>query len=264
MTQGNAPAVAKDDTLVSVIMPCLNAQATLEQAISSVLQQDHQNLELLVIDDGSVDGSQAIALSFQETDSRVVVLESGRAGGVSGARNRGLAVARGRFVTFLDADDYLLEGSLRRRIELCLKEEVDLVYGPYQRLMPSGIFKLVKVPSSISRKDMLKKNYIGNLTGLYDARALGVTFQRPIRHEDYVMWCEILEKTGCAHAVQGDPLAVYRVSGSSLSGNKMKAAFWHWRVLRISFDLNLIKALYYQFFFIYLSVVERLRERFER
>jgi glycosyltransferase involved in cell wall biosynthesis len=261
---GSAPVVAKSDILVSVIMPCLNAQATLEQAISSVLQQDHQNLELLVIDDGSVDGSQAIALGFQETDSRVVVLESGRAGGVSGARNRGLEAARGRFVTFLDADDYLLQGSLRRRIQLCLKEEVYLVYGPYERKLPSGLLKSVQVPARVSRKDMLKKNYIGNLTGLYDARALGVTFQKPIPHEDYAMWCELLEKTEFAYAVSGGPLAVYRVSGGSLSGNKLRAARWHWGVLRAGLKLPFSKALYYQGWYIFLAILERLRERLFR
>ena len=96
------------DPMVSVLMPCLNAADTLVEAIASVQAQDRDDWELIIADDGSQDESPHIARRLAQADPRLTVLpapEGSAASGAAAARNRALAVAQGRYIAFLDADD---------------------------------------------------------------------------------------------------------------------------------------------------------------
>jgi glycosyltransferase involved in cell wall biosynthesis len=92
--------------LVTVVIPCFNYARYLPAAIASVRRQNYENVEILVVDDGSTDDSVEVALTFEVPVIRRVN------GGVGAARNTGLAAARGEFVVFLDADDELLPGAI--------------------------------------------------------------------------------------------------------------------------------------------------------
>lgn len=104
--------------LISIILPAHNAGPFLGECIASVLQQSWVNWELIVVDNGSQDDTAAIAASF--TDPRIKVLAE-PVGGVSVARNRGLASMQGEFFCFLDADDRLPKDALRLRYDLFLR-----------------------------------------------------------------------------------------------------------------------------------------------
>lgn len=117
--------------LVSVIIPCLNAAPYLERAIGSALRQTYQPVEVIVVDDGSTDGSAEIAASFGETAR---VFRSSGSGACS-ARNDGLEASRGEFIQFLDADDMLVADAVTRRVEH-MTEEVAAVFG--DRLLIDG------------------------------------------------------------------------------------------------------------------------------
>lgn len=94
------------NTTVSVIIPVYNREQYIEECVASVFQQTHQDFELLLIDDGSTDGSAALCRKLQDTDNRVIFLESAH-GGVSAARNIGLDRAQGEYIFFLDSDDII-------------------------------------------------------------------------------------------------------------------------------------------------------------
>lgn len=89
---------------ISIIIPVYNAEKFLPECLDSVLRQDYPSFELLLIDDGSTDGSGEIADRYAEKDSRIVVVHQPNTG-VSAARNRGVAEARGEYIAFVDADD---------------------------------------------------------------------------------------------------------------------------------------------------------------
>lgn len=94
------------DPRVSIIMPFLNAEAHFAEAIESVIAQSFREWELVLVDDGSNDASPAVARAFAARDPRIVVIPPDPARrGAAAARNRGIAVARGTFIAFLDADD---------------------------------------------------------------------------------------------------------------------------------------------------------------
>jgi len=111
-------------------MPAYNARPYIGEAIRSVLDQDYSNIELIVVDDGSVDGSAEYAESF---DSRVRVIRQANAG-VAAARNKGLDEAKGELIAFLDADDVWLPGKISAQVAYLRQHpETAVVYGIFLR-----------------------------------------------------------------------------------------------------------------------------------
>ncbi|WP_299092029.1 glycosyltransferase [uncultured Bacteroides sp.] len=92
--------------LISIIIPVYNVNGYLEKCLHSVCEQTYKNLEIIVVDDGSTDGSGEICDLFAETDSRIKVIHQVN-GGQSSARNKGLAIARGEYIGFVDSDDWI-------------------------------------------------------------------------------------------------------------------------------------------------------------
>lgn len=117
-----------NDSIVSVIIPCFNSQAFLRAAIDSALSQSYALTDIIVIDDGSTDSSLDIIRSFGSH----IRWESGPNRGAPIARNRGLELARGKFIKFLDADDVLLPDCLARQVAQAARlpsEQKAIVYG---------------------------------------------------------------------------------------------------------------------------------------
>lgn len=101
--------------LVSIIVPIYNSESTLAQCIESILEQTYKRIELILVDDGSLDKSETICRRYEVNDKRVHYYKKEN-GGVSSARNFGLSVACGDYVSFVDSDDWLEKGSLSQII----------------------------------------------------------------------------------------------------------------------------------------------------
>ena len=113
------------DSLVSIIIPVYNVQDFLEQCLSSIVNQTYTKLEILIINDGSTDNSSLICQHYASQDSRIVFVSKGNEG-VSIARNMGLALSTGEFVTFIDADDFIEPNYIETLIS-DMTNEIDLV-----------------------------------------------------------------------------------------------------------------------------------------
>jgi FkbM family methyltransferase len=113
---------------VSIIMPSFNASGTIAKALASIQFQSFTDWELVVVDDGSSDGTREVVTRLASADSRIRLVQS-KSKGASDARNTGLDAARGEFITFLDADDFMYPGALERRVEALKKNpEWNLVH----------------------------------------------------------------------------------------------------------------------------------------
>ncbi len=129
--------------LISVIIPAYNAGPWIEEAVHSVLVQTHAHLEVIVVNDGSTDDTLARLLAIP--DPRLRVVDQANAG-VSAARNMGLAIAVGDFITFMDGDDAMLPTNLEMKLRGLLDHGVDWVYGDLaicdDRLKPTGTLQI--------------------------------------------------------------------------------------------------------------------------
>ncbi len=130
------PAPRSDVPRLTVLMPSWNAAATIEAAIASVLEERTVPLECLVVDDGSTDGTPDLVEAIAEADPRVVLLPLPANQGVSNARNAGLAIARGEWLAFLDADDRLLPGGVAALMRPTADPSIRVVIG--QRIWSDG------------------------------------------------------------------------------------------------------------------------------
>lgn len=120
--------------LVSIIIPCYNAEEIVGEAINSALAQTYPNVEVIVIDDGSTDGSRGVIRSFGDR----IRWESGANRGGAAARNRGLEMARGEIIQFLDADDLLVTKKLARMVPALAHGSDCLVYSDWERISKDG------------------------------------------------------------------------------------------------------------------------------
>lgn len=111
--------------MFSIIVPVFNAEAYIEQCIQSVMSQSYQDVELIIVNDGSTDGSLQKCLAWKD-DARIKIISTENCG-VSHARNLGLQIASGKWVMFLDSDDYLMENSLENLMALTAPDVQEIV-----------------------------------------------------------------------------------------------------------------------------------------
>ena len=97
----------KNEAIVSIIIPVYNAKKYLANTLDSVIKQTYKNLEIILVNDGSTDNSKDICESYAKIDKRIKVINKEN-GGVSSARNYGLALAKGEYISFIDSDDFLV------------------------------------------------------------------------------------------------------------------------------------------------------------
>lgn len=213
---------------VSVIMPAYNARAYIEEAINSVLSQNYDNIELIVVDDGSTDGTPEAADQFGD---RVKLFQQKNAGPAA-ARNRGMAAATGDFIAFLDADDVWLQGKLSMQVNFLLDHpEVGVVFGGFSlwRSEADGSFfapptldiqhsplKLLPRHSGWLYKDILLDSVICIITAMIRRSVIETigSFDESLpTGEDYDFW---LRASRAFQAVElNRTVAWYRIHGTS-------------------------------------------------
>lgn len=111
--------------LISLIIPCYNAQQTLEKCLNSIIQQSYVNIEIIIVDDGSLDETSKIYEKFQSEDSRIIIIKQINSG-VSKARNKGIEAATGQFICFVDSDDWVEVNYCAELYHLLIEHQADI------------------------------------------------------------------------------------------------------------------------------------------
>lgn len=223
----------KELTLVSVIMPAYNAEAYIEEAIRSVMAQTFTHWELIVIDDGSHDGTCAIVKRLMAEDSRIRLEQNPANMGVARTRNHGLDLCRGDYVALLDCDDIWLPTKLEAQLQLAAESGADVLYCSYGIVDENGVPRSHDfiVPTTITYRETLSCSVISCSTAMLSRRvADAYRFRTDYYHEDLVLWLELL-RDGYAAAGVTQVLAHYRVLPHSRASNKLKSAARRWVVI---------------------------------
>lgn len=232
--------------MISVITPVHNSIPYLKECVNSVFAQTNPDFEMILVDDGSTDGSAELIRKLSGEDHRIQTVFLEESVGPARARNEGLRRATGRFIAFLDSDDMWAADKLEKQISYMRENGHALSYTAYSRIREDGSFSgTVHVPRCVDYHGLLHSNVIGMLTAIYDREKLGLRFLPDmLKRQDYALWLSILREGHTAYGLN-EPLALYRVRGSSVSRNKFLAARYQWRVYRELEQLPLLKSCWY-------------------
>lgn len=229
-------------------MPAYNAEETIRESIDSVIAQEYDSWELLVVDDGSTDNTKHIIESYQS--SVITLLSNQYVKGAAGARRTAIESANGRYVAFLDSDDIWEPAKLKKQLAYMNSTGADFVYSDYSTFQDSvsNVKSIVSACNKLSYEDLIKNCMIGCLTVVLDKTAFD-DFEFPITpKEDYAFWLKLLRQTDFAYKVP-NTTSYYRLSDDSLSGNKIKEIKKQWFVIRKVEKTPLLKSLYCMLFY---------------
>ena len=235
-----------DKEKVSIIVPMYNAEKFIGKTIESVLSQTYENWEMLIMNDVSTDNSLAVVNEYTKKDDRIKVVNTEKNMGVVKGRNHLIDLANGKYIAFLDADDYWNSQKLEKQIQFMKEKNAGISCTEYTRVKENGEkINEVVIKSEISYTDMLKNNYLGCLTVMYDVEKVGKRYFKELeKNEDYVLWLEIVKDVKTIYGLK-ENLAYYRVLDNSRSINKVKTAKVSWEIYRKVEKLPFLKSIYY-------------------
>ena len=210
-SRGEDECGAASQPLVSVIVPVYNVKPYLAETLESVVCQSYPNLEIIIIDDGSTDGSGAICDEFAAKDDRVKVTHHQKNKGVSAARNAGLDASGGEYIACLDSDDAFCEHAIETMLSAMLREDADLVAGRYTSQRTDGRLKAVDSHVRHPASSAGLYDHDGAIRALADGIIQSILFNKLYRHrlwddirfpegqtyEDTYTFCHIIDR--CEH-----------------------------------------------------------------
>lgn len=127
-----------EEKMLSVIIPVYNVEAYLERCVTSIISQDYTNLEIILVDDGSPDKSGQMCDQYAENDSRIRVIHKTN-GGISSARNAGLTVAKGDYISFVDSDDSIMPNMYATMVRIIEENGLDILECEVRRIKKEKI-----------------------------------------------------------------------------------------------------------------------------
>ncbi len=216
----------------SLILPCYNVEAYVERCVRSILEQDFEDYEIILVDDGATDGTPAIcdALAQQEPRIRVIHKENG---GLSSARNAGLDIARGKYIWFIDSDDWIEPSALIQIYQACCDGEPDIVKFAHYRMekekktvllnVGAGLYRSQEQIAMLWRKALCEagRYSLSSCMHVYKRDFLamhrfGFVSERLIGSEDYLFNLQTLMRAQTL-TVLANPLYTYEKRSGSLT-----------------------------------------------
>lgn len=233
--------------LVSIITPTYNSELFISDTIESIINQSHQNWELIITDDGSKDKTIEIIKNFAKNDPRIKVFKLEKNSGAAKARNNSIKKSEGKFLAFLDSDDIWSPEKLEMQLSFLKKNpDCPLIYSAYDVINATGEkISTQSVPKMVTYEDTLKSCAIGCLTAMINLEVTGKEYMPDLkRRQDYALWLKILRKYGPAKGTD-KVLASYRTGNKSISSNKLKVLKYQWYTYYKVEGLGLVKSIYY-------------------
>lgn len=223
--------------LVSIIVPVYNAEKFIREAMDSVLAQTYSDWELLLVEDGSSDGSADVIGKYiaEKAESRIRLIRQPANQGAARARNRGLLEASGRYIAYLDADDLWAPEKLEHELKFMEEKGAAFAFTGYEFADEHGVGlgKVVRVPETLVYRQALSNTTIFTTTVMFDSSKISKELlEMPvIKSEDTALWWKVLRAGFTAYGLD-ENLAKYRRAGRSLSSNKLEAIRRIWNLYR--------------------------------
>lgn len=249
--------------LVSIIVPVYNVKKYILATIESVKAQTYEHWELLLIEDGSTDGTKELLEAYlrEHADDRIVFHAVPENIGAAEARNLGMDISKGRFVAYLDSDDLWEKDKLQKQVAFMKEHQAAFSFTGYEFAEESGAGtgKVVSVPETISYKQALQNTTIFTSTVMFDTTKLTreELHMPKVKSEDTALWWRILRGGELAYGLNCN-LVRYRRIGNSLSSNKLEALRRIWNLYRKEEKLSIPYSVYNFCFWAWRAVKRRV------
>ncbi len=155
-----------NNDLISVVVPIYNVEKYLNRCIDSILSQEYENIEIILVNDGSTDNSGKICDDYIKKDSRIKVIHKEN-GGLSDARNFGMEKAMGEYIAFIDSDDYIRKDYISTLYNMCITNKAEIAQCSFERITDSQTTNEIKVEKTIENmtgieaiKNIFKEKYV--------------------------------------------------------------------------------------------------------
>lgn len=236
-----------DNVLVSVITPVFNSEDSIRNCFESLQKQTNKDFEWIVIDDHSTDSTSSILQELEQNNDWIKYCKNEINQGAAVSRNKGIELANGRYIAFLDSDDAWDENKIERQLSYMNSKDAAFSCTSYRVLKNSNIKAIFRPKKEIIQyRDLLKSCSIGCLTVMYDTAKIGKVFM-PLnaeKREDHATWIDIT-KTGVPCFRLDEILATYNVGCKSTSSNKRKMFKYQYLMYRRHLEFSRTKSLFY-------------------
>lgn len=246
----------KKEPKVSVIIPVYNAEKWIERTIENIEEQTYKNIEIILVDDASIDNSLNIIKRLINEKTKLVILKENV--GAAIARNKGLELASGRYICFQDADDWWEKDKIEKQVEFMKEKDCAFSYTAFEYVFKHRK-KNVYVPETLDYKKALKDTRILVSSAIFDTEKINkeLLFMPNIGAEDIATWWKILKNGYVAYGLN-EVLVNYFQTKNSRSSNKLKSAISRWNVYRKTEGFSILKTIYYFLFYAFYGIKKRL------
>ncbi|MFV0504443.1 MAG: glycosyltransferase family 2 protein [Lachnospirales bacterium] len=225
---------------ISVIVPCFNCEKCVEETLDSIVNQTYKNIEIIAIDDCSMDNTYKILNLYSEKDKRLKVFKNKTNMGVALTRNKGVGLSNSNYIAFIDADDVWEEEKLSIQIKYINHENIDAVATSYDLYNADLSHKINSYHTKeiINYKKMLCENLIGLSTVLIK-KDVYEKFRMTNKyiHEDYELWLKLLRNNYKIRGIDKQ-LVKYRLLESSRNFSKLNSLKGRARILYYEERIN--------------------------
>ena len=231
--------------LVSVIIPYFSDKKNIKNAVKSASQQTYKQLEIIIIDDENSKESQKILINLKKEFKKIKIISNLRQMGVSHARNKGIKLAKGDFIAFLDSDDLWKKNKIMEQLSFIKKYGSDICYTNYVAIDDNHkILYKVRTPKILFYDNLLRECPISCSSVLMKKKVLKkFKFKNLKTKEDYLLWLKLSKRNVKMLAINKN-LTFWRKTSNSLSSSvvqKFKDAFLVYnKHLKFNFIVSII------------------------
>ena len=252
----------QDYGLVSIITPSYNTAGFIAETIRSVESQTYTNWEMIIVDDCSSDSTDEIMKPLLSADKRIKYVKNERNSGAAISRNKGLRMAQGKWVAFLDSDDLWLPEKLELQLKFMVENGCHFSYHGYGEINEKSQLTGVSVSGlkHINKWMMYAFCWPGCLTVMYDREYMGLLQITDIKkNNDYAMWLKLIQKADCY--LLNASLAHYRRgrTGSISSHGYATMIKWHYRLWHETMNMNAFSSIFWTCVNLVFGLYKKLR-----
>ena len=230
--------------LVSIIIPYYKKKDYIKKTINSILKQTYKKFEIIIINDEPGELSKNILSFLKKKDSRIKIINNKKNIGAGKSRNKGINIAKGKYIAFIDSDDLWKKNKLLKQIEFMRRKNIEISHTSYEIIDDDLAIRGTRQAKVMNYKKLIKSCDIGLSTVIIKKSLIkNLRFPNLKTKEDYVLWLEIAKKGKTIHALN-TKLTQWRKSKNSLSASVVRKLTDGYYVYRHYLKFSVIKSLY--------------------